>query len=204
LFVTGFLLWYAGFMKTAGDILSALFDKRFVEKARGYSKFFDSWTDITAKNGIAAAGDHSQIKDLDRGVVLIEIDHPGWKQVLQTKQSKLLNDFRIRFPTLDISGISLMLGNGKPRDTAKESEPAYKAEVVQRAEDTQKPEPARKDEPAQETDAPAAAEAGKETGNSAVSEEPVARGYEAIKDEVLREKLISIGRKIAEEEKRKF
>jgi hypothetical protein len=197
-------------MKTAGDILSALFDKRFVEKAQGFSKFFNSWTDITAKNGIAAAADHSQIKDLDRGVVLIEIDHPGWKQVLQTKQTKLLNDFRIRFPDLNISGISLMLGSGKPQDVAKESDPAYKAEAVQKTEiargdeAAQKTESARESEPAQETDAPAAAGVGKGTENPAVNEEPVARGYEAIKDEVLREKLIRIGRKIAEEEKRKF
>jgi len=183
-------------MKTAGDILSALFDKRFVEKAQGFSKFFNSWTDITAKNGIAAAADHSRIKDLDRGVVLIEIDHPGWKQVLQTKQTKLLNDFRIRFPQLDISGISLMLGSGKPQDVAKESEPAYKAETAQKSEIE------GVGEAVQETDAPAAA--GKETENSVAGEEPVARGYEAIKDEVLREKLIRIGQRIAEEEKSKF
>ena len=108
-------------MRTAGDILSSLFDERFMEKARGYSKFFDSWKDITEKNGIAAASDHSRIKDLDKGIVLIEMDHPGWKQILQTKQSKLLNDFRIRFPQLDISGISLMLENSEQqtKDTAE-------------------------------------------------------------------------------------
>jgi hypothetical protein len=100
-------------MKTAGDILSALFDEQFMKKAQKYSKFFDSWKDITAKNGIAAAADHSHIKDLDRGILLIEMDHPGWKQILQTKQSKLLNDFRIRFPELDISGISLILGKSE-------------------------------------------------------------------------------------------
>jgi hypothetical protein len=174
LFVTVFLLWYADFMKTAGDILSVLFDKGFVEKAQGYSRFFDSWTDITAKNGIAAAADHSQIKDLDRGVVLIEIDHPGWKQVLQTKQSKLLNDFRIRFPQLDISGISFMLGSGKPQE-------AQKTESEQKAEPAQKP------------DTPAAEGARKEAGISV-------KDYDAIKDEKLREKLIKIGQKIAEEE----
>ena len=103
-------------MKTAGDILSALFDEQFMKKAQKYSKFFDSWKDITAKNGIAAAADHSRIKDLDRGLLLIEMDHPGWKQILQTKQSKLLNDFRIRFPELDISGISLILGKSEPDD----------------------------------------------------------------------------------------
>ena len=110
-------------MKTAGDILSALFDERFMKKARGYSKLFDSWTDITAKNGIAAAADHSRIKDLDRGILLVEMDHPGWKQILQTKQTKLLNDFRRRFPDMDISGISLILstsGNAQKSDVRSE------------------------------------------------------------------------------------
>jgi hypothetical protein len=36
-------------MKTAEDILSTLFDERFMKKAQVYSKFFDSWADITAK-----------------------------------------------------------------------------------------------------------------------------------------------------------
>ncbi|MCL2721732.1 MAG: hypothetical protein FWD47_10395 [Treponema sp.] len=109
-------------MKTAGDILSALFDTQFVKKAQGYSKFFDSWMDITSKNGIAAAGDHSRIKDLDRGIIKIETDHPGWKQIIQTKQSKILNDFRIRFPELDISGISLVLGKNEPQEEIQEEQ----------------------------------------------------------------------------------
>ncbi|MDR2542675.1 MAG: DUF721 domain-containing protein [Treponema sp.] len=95
--------------KTAGEVLAALFDKQFVEKAHGYSKLFESWTDITAKNGIAAVAAHSRIKKLERGILLVEMDHPGWKQILQTKQSKLLNDFRYRFPTMNITGLSLML-----------------------------------------------------------------------------------------------
>jgi len=113
-------------MKIAGDILSALFDEGFVKKAHGYSKFFDSWTDITAKNGIAAAAAHSRIKNVDKGVVLIEMDHPGWKQILQTKQTKLLNDFRIRFPDMDISGISLMLGKGESQPEERPEPPKIK------------------------------------------------------------------------------
>jgi len=98
-------------MKIAGEILSTLFDEQFLKKAQSYSEFYDSWADITAKNGIAAAAEHSRIKDLDKGLLLIEMDHPGWKQILQTKQSEILNDFRIRFPELDISDISLILGH---------------------------------------------------------------------------------------------
>jgi hypothetical protein len=107
-------------MKTAGEILSALFDEGFVKKAQGYSKLFDSWTDITEKNGIASATAHSRIKDLDRGILLVEMDHPGWNQILQTKQSKLLNDYRMRFPELDICGISLMLSRSETSNNKQE------------------------------------------------------------------------------------
>jgi predicted nucleic acid-binding Zn ribbon protein len=96
-------------VKRAGDVLSAIFDERLMNKARSYSAFFAFWSEAVRKNGIATAADHSRIKELDRGILLVETDHPGWKQILQTKQSRLLNDFRRRFPELEISAISLML-----------------------------------------------------------------------------------------------
>jgi len=99
-------------MKRAGDILSTIFDERLMNKARSYSAFFEFWAEAVKKNGIAAAADHSRIKELENGVLLIEMDHPGWKQIIQTKQSRLLNDFRRRFPELEISAISLMLSRG--------------------------------------------------------------------------------------------
>ena len=162
-------------MKTAGDILSSFFDERFVKKAHGYSKFFDSWKDITEKNGIAAAADHSRIKNLDKGIVLVEMDHPGWKQILQTKQSKLLNDFRIRFPQLDISGISLILGSGEQSETGgavkfsnidnKHSADVHSAPAVQ-----------------------------------PVNEKPVIKGFDAIKDNDFKETLKKLEHTIAERE----
>ena len=100
-------------MKKAGDILSAILDERLMQKAQGYSRLFAFWAEAVKKNGIAAAADHSRIKELDRGILLIETDHPGWKQILQTKQSGLLNDFRSRFPEMNISGISLMLSRSE-------------------------------------------------------------------------------------------
>ncbi|MCL2444000.1 MAG: DUF721 domain-containing protein [Treponema sp.] len=166
-------------MKTAGDILSALFDERFMNKAQGYSKFFNSWTDITAKNGIAAAAAHSRIKDLDRGIVLIEMDHPGWKQILQTKQSKFLNDFRIRFPELEISGISLILGSSE-QDSEPEEE---KQELSQ---------------PAEKKETPSALPCLCESS----CENPTAKGFDEIKDEEFKETLKSLGKTIAEREKR--
>jgi hypothetical protein len=102
-------------MKRVGDVLSAIFDEGLVKKAKGYSALFSCWKDMTEKNGIAAAADHTWIKSIERGLVWIEVDHPGWKQILQTKESKLLSDFRRRFPEMEISGISIMLSRA---DTA--------------------------------------------------------------------------------------
>ena len=166
-------------MKTAGDILSALFDERFVKKAQGYSKLFDSWADITAKNGIAAAAAHSKIKDLDRGILLVEMDHPGWKQILQTKQSKMLNDFRMRFPELDISGISLILGKSEPQETHDSSGDLPAAESQHDSEELSAPE-----------------------NTTTESAEPAAQGFDAIQDEEFKETLKKLGQTIAKREKR--
>jgi len=164
-------------MKTAGEVLSSLFDERFVKKAQGYSNLFDSWTDITAKNGIAAVAAHSKIKDLNKGILTIEMDHPGWKQILQTKQSKLLNDFRIRFPGLDITGISLMLGKA---ESANET-PAKK-ETETTMETQTKPE--------------------RIPEQNVKASESQSIDYDSIKNDVLREKLIKLGQTIEEREKR--
>ena len=171
-------------MKTAGDILSALFDERFVQKAQGASKLFDSWGDITAKNGIASAAAHSRIRDLDRGVLLIEMDHPGWKQILQTKQGKLLNDFRRRFPELDISGISLILGKSEPQTADSDG----KAET-----ETSSPQPAAE---------PASPE-NRTINIEESAPEPEVRGYDAIKDESFRETLQKLEQTISDREKSK-
>jgi len=164
-------------MKTAGSILSKLFDEGFMKKAHGVSKLFDSWADITAKNRIAAAGDHSRIKDLENGILLIETDHPGWKQILQTKQEKLLHDFRYRFPELNITGIALKLGGGEPQ-VAKE-EPALRTAGSQHKDTNKK--------------------------LNAVTENVEAiirdnKSIEEIKDEAFKEKLKKLERTIADRE----
>ena len=161
-------------MKTAGDILSALFDERFMKKAQGYSRLFNSWEEVTAKNGIAAAAAHSRIKDLNKGILLVEMDHPGWKQIIQTKQASLLNDYRRLFPKLDISAISLMLCRSES--------------AAEKTTDAETPE----DPPLSSVEEPQASRV----------KEPASSGYDAIKDEDFKERLIKLGQTIAEKDKK--
>ncbi|MDR1949753.1 MAG: DUF721 domain-containing protein [Spirochaetaceae bacterium] len=92
-------------MKKAGDLLSVIFDEEILRKAQGYHNLFSSWK-IIAGEKLAA---HSRIVELERYVLLVEADHPGWVQILQTKQKDLLNAARRRFPDLAINGIAFRL-----------------------------------------------------------------------------------------------
>jgi hypothetical protein len=96
-------------MRKVGDLLSTIIDEKMIHKAQGYSKLFASWAWMTKKHGIAAAADHSRIRELDRNILLVEADHPGWIQILQTKEHKLLADLQGQFPDLGINGISFRL-----------------------------------------------------------------------------------------------
>jgi len=158
-------------MKKAGEILSAIFDEQFVKKAQTFENLFESWIEITAENDIASAAEHSRIKDLTKGVLLVEIDHPGWKQIIQTKQKKLLKEYQSRFPDMEITKISLVLGSSKPASENKETQEL----------------PQKEQTPSENSEY--------------IDDETVASYFNDIKDDELREKLIKLGQTIAVREK---
>ncbi|MDR0553959.1 MAG: DUF721 domain-containing protein [Treponema sp.] len=92
-------------MKRAGELLSVFFNEEVLKKAKGYHDLFSSWKFIAGDQ----IGAHSCIVELERSILLIEADHPGWIQILQMRQRTLLNAVRRRFPDLSITGISFRL-----------------------------------------------------------------------------------------------
>ena len=116
-------------MKKAGDIVAALFRDQFgpgfLETARSTADLFSSWTRVVAgvwprpagadeenaewPDDIPAAAVHSRIAELERGVLLVEADHPGWIQILQTKQVELLSAVQRRHPEQEIRAIAFRL-----------------------------------------------------------------------------------------------
>ncbi|MDR1970645.1 MAG: DciA family protein [Treponema sp.] len=104
-------------MKKAGEYMAAIIDANLYSKVKAYSGFFSSWAQIAQSCGIAAAAGYSRIRELERGILMVEADHPGWVQLLQTKAQQLLSTAQRRFPELDIRGISFTLsrpGAAKP------------------------------------------------------------------------------------------
>ena len=110
-------------MRRAGDIISDLFRNQFgpdfMDSAVATAGLFSSWKRIVSDlwpraadqgmDDIPAVAVHSQIRDLERGLLLVEADHPGWIQILQTKQRELLSAVQRRYPELGIRGIAFRL-----------------------------------------------------------------------------------------------
>jgi hypothetical protein len=126
-------------MKRAGDLLAAFFDEELLKKAKNYSGLFSSWGQITEKAGIAAAAGHSRFKKFERGVLLVEADHPGWIQILQTKEQRLLKDAQRRFPDLGIRGMSFMLSKPTAQPEPESPEPAEKEAEAESGADEKNP-----------------------------------------------------------------
>ncbi|MFA6507696.1 MAG: DUF721 domain-containing protein, partial [Treponemataceae bacterium] len=73
--------------------------------AKGYSEFFSSWKGIVGDHLSA----HSRIVELDKTVLVVEADHPGWIQLIQMKRTTILESIRRQFPELTVTAISIKL-----------------------------------------------------------------------------------------------
>lgn len=116
-------------MKKVGDIIAEFFKERFgnefFQTAQSTAALFSSWGDLlteawhSPENDAASlsqnmhAAAHSRVKDLARGVLIVEADHPGWIQILQTKQADILSAVQQRHPQLDIRSITFRLSREK-------------------------------------------------------------------------------------------
>jgi hypothetical protein len=162
-----------------GELLGLILDEKMMNKAHEYSGIMKAWEALVKKHGIAAAAAHSRIVDLCKNVLFIDADHPGWIQILQTKEHKLLGDLQAAFPDLGISGIAFKLSK-KPPDGAENGGEADEAEAPESGT-----APA-----AAAVSAPVAAA---EPDNGETDEAFV---YDQIKDEGLKEALKSLERSI--------
>ena len=99
-------------MKKAADILKNILGEQQARQAGEWSTFFKGWQAL-AGDDIAA---HSSVRDVKQGSVIVEVDHPGWLQMLQMKKGKILATMKKRYPELDIQDIRIFLGTVSKRD----------------------------------------------------------------------------------------
>jgi hypothetical protein len=101
-------------IKDISALLSSFFDKDRLQRGERVSDFFASWESFVGPR-LAA---HSRVADVDKGFLVIEAEHPGWIQLLQLRQSGILESVARRYPELGLRGIVFRLAGEKARPPA--------------------------------------------------------------------------------------
>jgi hypothetical protein len=102
-------------IKDVSSLLSSFFEKEKLERGLRYSDFFSSWPGFVGPR-LAA---HSRVADIEKGLLIVEAEHPGWIQLLQLRQSEILEGVSRRFPELKLRGIGFRL-YGKAKGLGEE------------------------------------------------------------------------------------
>lgn len=90
-------------MKKAAEILSRLLETREQSAAGQYASVFAAWQEIS---GVSLA-EHSQVYEIRNRNLLVEVDHPGWMQMLLLAKRSILDKVRRRYPQLGIQDLKI-------------------------------------------------------------------------------------------------
>jgi hypothetical protein len=132
-------------VKTIGTLLDMFLDRGKIAEAAEHAQLHHAWQEIVLdaflgragrrKGGASQAAEtdfaddaetqarinaekliwHSRVRELDRGRLVIEVDHPGWGQLLQFRQRALLAAVQRRFPSLQVMTLAVILQKGASR-----------------------------------------------------------------------------------------
>ena len=93
-------------MKKVGELLKEYLREKGWLAANPYEPLFTRWKEI--------AGDplapHARLVDVQNGLLLVDVDHPGWLQMLHLRTQAILEAARRAAPQAVIEGIRGRLG----------------------------------------------------------------------------------------------
>jgi predicted nucleic acid-binding Zn ribbon protein len=96
-------------MKKIGDLLKEYMRERGWLAANPYQPLFEQWAKVAGES----LARHTRLVDVRNGILLVDVDHPGWLQILQLRRTALLEGARGVAPMANIDGI-----RGRLRDDA--------------------------------------------------------------------------------------
>jgi predicted nucleic acid-binding Zn ribbon protein len=101
-------------VKKVGDLLKEYLREKGWLGGSPYDPLFREWSTI-AGEGLSR---HTRLVDVQNGILLVEVDHPGWLQMLQLRQAGLLEAARRAAPQASVEGIKARVGSGPARPAA--------------------------------------------------------------------------------------
>jgi hypothetical protein len=90
-------------LKKAADILARVLDDKNRKLAQTYSSIFGSWEQIVGQS----LAEHSRIYEIINKSLFIEVDHPGWMQLLLMRKPQILRVVNRKFTSLDVKDIRI-------------------------------------------------------------------------------------------------
>ena len=88
-------------MKRADEILARVLDAGNRKLAQSYSSAFSGWEQIVGQS----LGEHSRIYEIANKNLFVEVDHPGWMQLLLMRKAQILRALKRTVPSLEIQDI---------------------------------------------------------------------------------------------------
>jgi hypothetical protein len=85
-------------VKKASEILAKILDEKSRTRGATYSSVFRAWSQMVGES----LSEHSRIYEVAGGNLFVEVDHPGWMQMLLMKKNKILRSVKRNYPALDI------------------------------------------------------------------------------------------------------
>jgi len=94
-------------MKSVGELLREYLRERGWLKTNPYEPLFREWGDIVGE----PLGDHVRLVDVVDGILLVEVDHPGWLQMVHLRKHVILESAKARAPEAVIHGLRARIGS---------------------------------------------------------------------------------------------
>jgi len=96
-------------MRKVGDLLREFLRDRGWLSGSPYEPLFSGWPKIA---GSMAA--HARLTDIQGGYLIVEVDHPGWIQMVRLREASLLEAARKAAPAVPVEGVRVRLrGNAR-------------------------------------------------------------------------------------------
>ncbi len=98
-------------MRKVGDVLRDFLKERGWPAEDPYGPLFRGWEDIAGPE----LGTRSRVVEVEDGVIVVEVEHPGWLQMLQLKKRTLLEAARKAVPGGRIEDLRGRMGGREGR-----------------------------------------------------------------------------------------
>lgn len=125
-----------------GEILNSVFSNIDAARVSQGNDIINVWEETVQKiynYGPKLVG-HTRVVDLKNGVLLVETDHPGWNQILNTYKDFLIKGLKMKIKDLEISTLAFKVKGTSVAlsESYEESKKRQDQELIEKLESNEK------------------------------------------------------------------